>query len=291
MRTPFVANHVSAQMGAIGGMEKTRGGKIKTAAHDKSHRIIKLTILALLGLTILGFLTFNYKNLDFFKAVGDTLENLRVMFFTPHYVNIPGGFRGALDQLLITFCMAVLSTVFGSVVAIFVSLFCAKNLSSPKVSSIIKSFVAFIRAVPTILWVLIFVVSAGLGGVSAVIGLTFHSAGYLIKAYAESIEEMDEGTIEALKACGANFWQIVFQAILPSSISYLVAWTFLRFEINFANAVAVGAAAGSGGIGEALYLAGHQYSDPRELGFITYLIVAVVILLEMVATKVKTKVR
>lgn len=89
-----------------------------------------------------------------------------------------------------------------------------------------KSFVAFIRAVPTILWVLIFTVAAGLGSVAAVIGLTFHSAGYLIKAYAEAIEEVEEGTIEALKACGAGFWQIVFQAIVPSSISRMTAWTF-----------------------------------------------------------------
>jgi len=159
------------------------------------------------------------------------------------------------------------------------------------VANVIKSGVAFIRAVPTILWVLIFTVAAGLGSVAAVIGLTFHSAGYLIKAYAESIEEMDSGTIEALKASGASYWQIIFQAVLPSSISYMTAWTFLRFEINFTNAIAVGAAAGAGGIGFDLFMAGSFYFDLRELGFITYIVVIAVILLEMLATKVKAKVR
>ena len=44
--------------------------------------------------------------------------------------------------------------------------------------------------------------------------MTFHTVGYLIKAYSEAFEELDEGIIEALKASGANWWQIVFQALL-----------------------------------------------------------------------------
>ena len=71
----------------------------------------------------------------------------------------------------------------------------------------------------------------------------------------------------------------------------MVAWTFLRFEVNFVNALAVGAAAGAGGIGFDLFMAGNFYFDLRELGFLTYTIVAAVIVLEIVATKVKAKVR
>ena len=270
-------------------MRKTRGGKIKTASKSKSGLAIKLTILILLGLTVYGFLTFDYKNINIAQAVTGTLSNIKTLFGQPHlkYSTLPG----ALHALLMTFSLGVLSTVFGAIIGLFGALLCAKNISNPTVANIVKSFVAFIRAVPTILWVLIFTVAAGLGSVAAVIGLTFHSAGYLIKAYSESIEEMDDGTIEALKASGASYWQIIFQAVLPSSLSYMVAWTFLRFEINFTNAVAVGAAAGAGGIGYDLFMAGSFYFDLRELGFITYIVVAAVILLEMAATKVKAKVR
>ena len=120
--------------------------------------------------------------------------------------------------------------------------------------------------------------------------MTFHSVGYLIKAYSESIEEMDYGAIEALKAGGASYWQIVFQAIVPASISYMIAWTFMRFEINFATAIVIGAAAGAGGIGYNLFMAGNFYFDLRELGFITYMVVIAAVLLEMVATRIKAKV-
>ena len=270
-------------------MRKTRGGKIKTGAKCKSKIIIKLTIFILLSITVYGFLSFDYKNVDLGEAISGTLSNAATMFGQPKLSN--NSFSGAMQALLVTFSLGVLSTIAGAVIAFFGALLCARNIANPIVGNIVRSIVAFIRAVSTILWVLIFTVAAGLGSAAAVAGLTFHSAGYLIKAYAESIEEMDDGTIEALKASGASFWQIVFQAILPASASYMTAWTFLRFEINFTNAIAMGAAAGAGGIGYDLFMAGSFYFNLRELGFITYIVIAAVILLEVVATRIKAKVR
>jgi len=270
-------------------MRKTRGGKIKIGTKNKSNTVIKLTVLVLLGLTVYGFLTFDYQNIDLAGAVATTLSTIKATFLQPHLTY--NTISGSLWALLVAFSLGALATIFGAIIALFGALLCARNIANPKVATVVKSFVAFVRAVPTILWVLIFTVSAGLGSVAAVVGLTFHSASYLIKAFSESIEEMDGGSIEALKASGASYWQIVFQAILPASVTYMIAWTFLRFEINFANAVAVGAAAGAGGIGYDLWMAGSMYFDPHELGFITYIIVIAVIILEQVATKIKAKVR
>jgi len=284
-----IAGHPPISLDLKEYMRKTRGGKIKTAIRTKSGLTIKITVFVLFALTVYGFASFDYKNIDMVKAIIGTWNNVKVLFGQPRLTY--GSLAGTLNALFVTFSLGALSTIFGAIIALFGALFCAKNIANPVIANIIKSFVAFIRAVPTILWVLIFTVSAGLGSVAAVIGLTFHSAGYLTKAYAESIEEIDNGTIEALRASGASFWQIVFQAIIPSSLSYMTAWTFLRFEINFINALAVGAAAGAGGIGFDLFMAGNHYFDLRELGFITYIVVAAVILLEMAATKIKAKVR
>jgi len=270
-------------------VRKSYSGKIKTGARNKSSRAVRITLLILLAITVYAFLTFDYKNIDFAQAVESTLHNIKTVFLEPRLTY--GTVGEALFQLLITFCLGILATIFGAIIAFFGALLCAKNIAKPAVVNVVRSIVAFIRAVPTILWVLIFAVSAGLGSVAAVAGLTFHSAGYLIKAYAESIEEIDGGTIEALKASGAGYWQIVFQAIVPSSISYMLAWTFMRFEINFTNAIAMGAAAGAGGIGYNLYMAGSFYLDLHEMGFITYIVVIAVILLEMAATRIKAKVR
>lgn len=266
-------------------MEKKRNGRIRTAAKSRSNTAIRILLLALGAITILAFLTFDYKDIDLGRAVADTLSNFRTVFFSPHLSR--GTVVNLLHQLFITFCLGVLSTILGMILAFFCALLCARNIADDRVSGLVKSVVALVRAIPTVLWVLIFAVSAGLGSVAAVVGLTFHSFAYLTKVYAESIEEIDEGTIEALKACGAGFGQIVTQAILPSSLSSLIAWTFMRFEINFTNAIAMGAAAGAGGIGFDLYMAGSFYFDLHEMGFLTYVAVITVVVLELISTKIK----
>jgi phosphonate transport system permease protein len=68
-----------------------------------------------------------------------------------------------------------------------------------------------------------------------------------------------------------------------------LSWTFLRFETNFTVAVAMGAAAGAGGIGFELFMASGFYFDLREVGFITYAILVVAIGLELLSTHLKTR--
>ncbi|WP_243454330.1 PhnE/PtxC family ABC transporter permease [Desulfosporosinus fructosivorans] len=254
---------------------------------DRSSVVMQTLLLVLTGLTVYFFVTLDYQSVDVLKGFVDTLINFQTMFLHPATHRFTLG--EAFYNVVVTLGLAFLTTLIGGIVALFLGLLAAQNLAPKMVTNIIKGFVAFIRAVPTILWVLIFAVAAGLGSAAAVIGMSFHSISYLTKAFSESFEDLDKSVIEALKASGANWWQIVFQAVIPSSATYLLSWTFLRFEINFANAVAMGAAAGAGGIGFDLFMAGGFYFDLREVGLITYLIIAIAIVLEVVSTNVKAK--
>ncbi len=251
--------------------------------------VIRLLLLVLALTTVYALATIDYGDIDLAQAVVDTLANLKIIFLHPGGQHL--SFSKALYEVIITLGLAFLSTLFGGTIALFLGLLGAQNLAPKLVTNVIKVFVAFIRAVPTILWVLIFAATAGLGSAAAVIGITFHSVSYLTKAYAESFEDLDRSVIEALKASGANWWQIVFQAVIPSSFTYLLSWTFLRFEINFANAVAMGAAAGASGVGFDLFMASGYYFDLREVGLITYLILAFAIALETVATRMKSRIK
>jgi phosphonate transport system permease protein len=263
--------------------------KIRIKTVTKSSVVIRSTLMILALLTVYAFVNFDYKQLDVAEAVLSTFANLKAMFLEPHLEHFT--FTHALYQVFVTLGLAFLTTLFGAIIAVFLGLLAAENLTNKRVSSVIKGFVAFIRAVPTVLWVLIFAVAAGLGSVAAVIGMTFHSVSYLVKAYSESFEELDNGVIEALQASGANWWQIIFQAVIPSSLTYLISWTFLRFEINFAVAIAMGAAAGAGGIGFDMFMASSFYLDIREIGAITYFVLAIAILLEIAAVRFKKKLK
>lgn len=264
-------------------------GNIRIKAKNNKQDIIYGTLTVLALLTVYAFVSFDYKQLDYTEAFIESALNIFTMFTQPIAYHFT--LAEALQQLLLTVALALLTTVLGGVVALLLGLLAAKNLTNAKVSNRIKGFVALIRAVPTVLWVLIFAVSSGLGSIAAVIGLSFHSVGYLIKCYSEAFEEIDYGVIEALKASGANWWQIVFQAVLPASITYLLAWTFIRFEINFINAVAMGAAAGAGGIGYELFMAGNFYYNIREIGYIVYLVLAFTLVLEFFSSRLKASIK
>ena len=250
---------------------------------------IRIFLVFLSVATLYALLTLDYRSIDLAGAVADTFTNLKIIFMQPNTARL--GVAEAFYEVLITMGLAFLTTLFGAVIAFFLGLLGAQNLAPKRVTNVIKAFVALIRAIPTILWVLIFAVSAGLGSAAAVIGMTFHSVSYLTKAYAESFEDLDRSVIEALMASGAGWWQIVFQAVIPSSFTYLLSWTFLRFEINFANAIAMGAAAGAAGVGFDLFMASGFYFDLHEVGLITYFVLAFAMVLETMATNMKGRIK
>ncbi len=268
-------------------LKRNNAGRIKIKVWNRSQVVTMGTFVMLLFLTIYGFLTFDYKEISLIEAAAATLHNLKVMFLQPVLSHF--SLWEAVYQISITMGLALLSTILGAVLSLFIALFAAKNLSTKVVSTTIIIIVAFVRAVPTVLWVLIFAIAAGLGSEAAIIGMSLHTVAFLVKAYAESFEELDDGILEALRASGANWWHIVTNAVIPSTASSLLSWTFLRFETNFTVAVAMGAAAGAGGIGFELFMASGFYFDLREVGFITYAILIVAIGLELLSTKLKTR--
>lgn len=268
-------------------MKRNHAGKIQVKVWNKSQIVMTTTFVSLVLLTIIGFLALDYKEIVFIEAVTSTLHNLKTMFLQPTLTHFSYG--EVLYQLAVTMGLALLSTLLGAILSILLALLAAKNLSPAVVSNAIIAFMAFIRAVPTVLWVLIFAIAAGLGSEAAILGMLLHTVAFLVKAYAESFEELDEGILEALKASGANWWHIVSNAVIPSSASSILSWTFLRFETNFTVAVAMGAAAGAGGIGFELFMSSGFYFDLREVGFLTYGILLVALGLEYFSTRLKKR--
>ncbi|MDI2587291.1 ABC transporter permease subunit [Psychrobacillus sp. NEAU-3TGS] len=267
--------------------KRRANGRISIKSGNKVEQVMAGTIFVLTLLTILAFFFFNYAGLDISRAIPETAYNLKTMFLEPALSHFTWG--EAVYQVGITLGLAFLATILGAVIAFFLALMAATNLSNLWVSKTVRIVVAFIRAVPTVLWVLIFAIAAGLGSEAAVLGMLFHSIAYLVKAFSEAFEEVDKGILEALTATGANWWHIITHAVLPSTFTYLLSWTFLRFEINFSVAVAMGAAAGAGGIGFELFMASGFYFDMREVGLITYIILLLAIVLEIMSTQLKKR--
>ena len=279
--------------GAAATVERDVLGKIRLTSSSNRNVSVQVTLVVLVALTVVTFLRMGYGTVDLVQATRQALADFWAMMAQPA-LDPPYGaghftWGTVLESAVITLAITAITTVISGIVSFFLALAASENLSSPAVSNVVKGVVAIIRSIPTILWVLVFTVAIGLGSEAAVLGISFHSIAYLTTSYSESFEEIDAGVIEALRASGASFWQVVFQAIVPATITKIISWTFIRLEINFTNAVAVGAFAGAGGIGFQLYQAGSRYYNLHEVGVIVYVCLVAAFVLEFVSVRLRRR--
>ena len=163
------------------------------------------SLVIITGYTLTHLDTANVKIASAFKELFVTMNQ---MFLQPN----PGtdGIGLLLQALGSSVLLSILTTIIGAVFGFLFAVLASKNLTNAYLGASIRIIMAIVRAIPTIIWALIFSIVCGLGTTAAILGLSFHSIAYLTKAYSESIEGIDESTIESLKVTGCKFWVVVF---------------------------------------------------------------------------------
>lgn len=133
------------------------------------------------------------------------------------------------------------------------------------------------RAIPELVWALVFVVTVGLGPFPGVLALAVHSAGILGKLYAELLESVDQRVVEAARATGAGEGAVTLLARVPMALPILLSYTLFRWECNMRAATVLGFV-GAGGIGTQLSISMKlfQYDEVLTLALATLLLVTIV---------------
>lgn len=175
--------------------------------------------------------------------------------------------------------LAFVALVGGAAISLMLAFLSAENIAPNKVlSRAIKMLIALIRAVPSLVWVLMVVASLGFGNTGGMIGMIFPVTGYLTKSFAASIEDLGGELIEALRSAGASWIDIVTKGILPTVFPAFVGWIAIRVEANVAESISLGMV-GISGIGMLLARALKQYAYGR-ITCILLLIFLTMLLLE-----------
>jgi phosphonate transport system permease protein len=242
----------------------------------------------LISLGILTILSLGMLNLDWGKVV-ERLPRLGKVFFDMAHFSTER-FNLTLLSLVETISVSLLALIYGLLIGMVLGALAAKNITPWRpLSVILKSVFAFIRAVPTPVWVLLVLASMGFGMASGIMGLGFHVTAFFGKVFAQIFEEVPDETIEALEASGANRVQVFFGAVLPSSLSGIIAWTALRFETNYVEAAILGMV-GAGGVGYTILAAMNSYKLGRA-GLAILVVFAFALIIELVSTRIKARVK
>ena len=145
--------------------------------------------------------------------------------------------------------IALWGTLFGVVLALPVCFFAARNLSPhPAIFHAMRQILNVMRGINEIILALIFVAAVGLGPFAGVIAIAIHGAGMLGKFFAEAIEEIDQGPLDALSAAGAGTMQRIVFGVLPQVLPAWIGVVLYRFETNIRVSTVLGMV-GAGGIG------------------------------------------
>lgn len=153
----------------------------------------------------------------------------------------------------------------------------------------VRAGATFLRAIPDLVWALIFVAAVGLGPFAGVLALTVHSVGMLVRLFAETIEEMDTGPVDALVVAGANRAQVFSHAVLPELAPNLGALVLYRLEQNVRSSLVLGFV-GAGGIGFQILSTMEEFQY-RRASMLLLVLFAVVALCELASARLRRAVR
>ena len=179
-------------------------------------------------------------------------------------------------SMLETLSMALLGTLIGGTLALFLAFFASDNTAPNKyVRSTTRFLLAFERVTPSLIIILIFIIALGVGSFAGTCALIVGTIGTFGKLFSDAIEQVERAPIDAIYSTGANKLQAIRFGILPQALPSIIANWFYALDVNIRLAIALGIF-GGGGIGFELYMAMKvlRYKEALAMIFFTIILVS-----------------
>lgn len=189
--------------------------------------------------------------------------------------------RGLYETLEI----AVLSSVLGILLSLPIGLLAARNLMPLWITWPMRMFIALCRSFHQVIIAIIFVKAVGFGALAGILALTVASIGFIAKLFAEAIEEISLKQVEAIRATGAPFMNVISYGVMPQVLTRLVGFATYQFDSNLRNSTMVGIV-GAGGIGGTMFAAFQKF-DFDFLLTILLAIIALIMVSEALQNRIK----
>ena len=177
-----------------------------------------------------------------------------------------------------TVAMSIAGTALAIALSLPLALLAARNTTPhPLVYQLARAILNFLRSIPELIMGIIFVAAVGFGALPGVLALGLHSVGMVGKFFAESVEHVSEGPVEATRSTGATPLQVIIHGVLPQVLPQLADVAVYRWEYNFRASTVMGMV-GAGGIGFELMasLRLMQYQDVSAILLTILLMVTLV---------------
>ena len=172
----------------------------------------------------------------------------------PHIAQPDSLLKGLSESLEI----AILASCLGIVISLPVGLLAARNLMPVWTTWPARMCIALCRSFHPVIVAILFVKAVGFGALAGILALAVASVGFIGKLFAEAIEEISLKQVEAVRATGAPFMNVITYGVLPQVFSRFVGFATYQLDSNLRNSTMVGIV-GAGGIGGTLFAAFQRF--------------------------------
>lgn len=274
--------------------EKRSRPNLSTDKRWSSHRYrrsLATYITLLIGLVFLGY-CLHFLHIPFerfftmFGPLGDMLFHRYLPPDMAYLLNMD-----YIEMVVETLQMAVLGSVFGTLLSAPIAWFASFNMTPNALIlyPVARFIIVAARAVHEIIWVILLVSLVGFGPFAGTLAIVLISVGFAGKLFAEEIEAIDTGQVEAVKATGANPFQVMLYGVLPQVRAAWVGIAIYNWDSNFRAATVLGFF-GAGGMGWFLKRS-TETLEYGETAAILLSIIALVVLSEIVSSWARQKMR
>ncbi|MCZ6530677.1 MAG: phosphonate ABC transporter, permease protein PhnE [Chloroflexi bacterium] len=198
-----------------------------------------------------------------------------------------------LSGILETLSLALMATTLSLFAAVPLGFLAARNLMGGTQVGLaiylgVRTVLNFLRSIEPLIIAIVFVVVVGLGPFAGMLAIMVHSVAALAKLYSEVVESVEPGPIEAVRATGASWSEVVRYGVVPQVIPSFTSFTLYRWDINVRSSIIIGFV-GGGGIGAWLF----QWiilADYRAVGASFVAIALVVIVLDNASSRLRERI-
>lgn len=225
-------------------------------------------------------------------SVGDLVNQMptfidRVQQYNPNWEFISEA--NLFRESGITLAIGFAGTVMGIPFALLLGVLGSGRVMPFPFNFLFRTIMGISRAIPALIWFLIFVPLAGLTAVTATIAIAVSTVGNLGRLFTDELEEVKTGPIEAMETTGASQSQTVVFGMLSQVKTSFIAWTLYIFEVNVRQAVTLGLL-GGGGIGYIIQARqGMRAYGDMMAGIVVVLVL--IVLVEMASQQLRSYLR
>ncbi|HCO06050.1 MAG TPA: amino acid ABC transporter permease, partial [Enterococcus faecalis] len=122
-------------------------------------------------------------------------------------------FNGLKLTLYISFVSIILSTIFGTILAVL------RNQTNGPLKLLASIYVEVVRNIPNLLWIyVIFLIFKIKSTPAGIVSFTVFTTAALAEIIRGGLNGVDKGQIEAARSQGFSNWQILYHIVLPQAI-------------------------------------------------------------------------